>query len=57
MGRPKKDYQFYSLRLRKDIYQFLKEKANEEKTTMTKLIEEAAVEKYNIPKEKNNGYN
>ena len=57
MGRPKKDYQFYSLRLRKDIYQFLKEKARKEETTMTKLIEQAAVEKYNIPKEKNNGDN
>ena len=53
MGRPRKEHQFCSIRLRKDVYKFLKEKADKEKTTMTKLIENAAVEKYNISEESN----
>ena len=52
MARPKKDYQFCSIKLDREIYQFLKERAAKENTTMTHLLETEAVEKYKIKKEK-----
>ena len=55
MARPRKDYQFCSMKLDREIYKFLKEMASKENTTMTHLLEKAAVEKYGIEKEKKNG--
>lgn len=55
MARPHKDYQFCSIKLDKEIYKFLKGMASKENTTMTHLLERAAIEKYGIEKEGNNG--
>lgn len=51
-GRPRKDSQFCSMKLEKDVYEILKRIAKEDKTTMTKIVEKS-VRDYNLRRQNN----